>query len=113
VLNWFKTELGKGWDERAVGRTIYLAHLVFYWKAVSGKTPAWKHIAALVEGARTALGSSGTLPTETNLRLSLKSFIKRNAAICDDLMNSLVEYLASADSKISFFKWDRDCKRAV
>src|ERR1700730_7056131 len=61
VLNLFHTGLGKkkGWDERSVGRTLYLADLVLYWQGVSGLSPAWKHVAAIVEGARIAAGSRG------------------------------------------------------
>jgi hypothetical protein len=108
-LNWIQRELGKGkgWDERAVGRTIYLAHLVLYWQTVSQKMPAWKHIAALVEGARIAVGPHAICPTEDALRLGFERFRKRNPIISNEIPPAITEYLQTANSGISFITWDR------
>lgn len=113
MLELLHTGLGKkkGWDERSVGRTLYLADLVLYWQGVSGKSPAWKDVAALVEGARIAAGSRGRFSDETVLRLNVENFKKRNPAMCSDFETSLAEYLQSGDPSMSFYKWSRQSKR--
>jgi len=106
MLNLICGRLGKGggWNERSVGRTLYLADLVVYWRSVSGKNPPWKDVTVLVEGGRTAAGSLGRPRDETALRLNFTSFKKRNSQFCSDTEQSLSKYLASG-SKLPFYTW--------
>jgi hypothetical protein len=107
MLHLCHTGLGKqkGWDERLVGPTLYLADLVLYWLALSGESPAWKDVAALVEGARIASGSSGRSSVETALRLNFENFKKRNPAMFGDIEDSLSEYLKICKPNLSFYSW--------
>lgn len=109
ILNLFHTELGKkkGWDERSVGRSLYLANLVLYWQGVSGENPAWKDVAALVEGAAIAANSRGRSVGETALRLNFENFKRRNPVMFSDFEVSLAEYLRTSEPNISFFAWSR------
>ena len=106
MLNLICGRLGKGggWNERSVGRTLYLADLVFYWRSVSGKNPPWKDVTVLLEGGRTAAGSPGRPLDETALRLNFTSFKKRNSQFCSDTEQSLSKYLASG-SRLPFYTW--------
>jgi hypothetical protein len=48
-LRWLGREVRRELATRKVGRTLYLAQLVVYWKELTGSLPKWKDVATLVD----------------------------------------------------------------
>jgi hypothetical protein len=61
MLDFVCTTLRRGgWNERRVGRALYLHELLFYWSSISAKKPSWKDVSALVEAAHYSPVRQGT-----------------------------------------------------
>jgi hypothetical protein len=101
MLNLICGRLGKGggWNERLVGRTLYLADLVFYWRSVSWKKPTLKRRDCACRRRSYCCQFARPTAGREALRLNFTSFKKRNSQFCSDTEQSLSKYLASGSRR--------------
>lgn len=105
LVQWLDRELRRELTIRKVGRTLYLAQLVVYWKELTGNPPEWRDVAALVEAARIAAGSEGRTTDGDTLRRNFASFQRRCPPLYQEIRSNLREYISGFHRQMSFFGW--------
>ena len=111
-VRWLDRELRRDLTIRKVGRTLYLAELVLYWKELAGTPPEWRDVAALVEAARIAAGSAGRTTDGNTLSKNFASFQRRCPPLYQEICSDLREYISRFHREMSFFGWLRRRKES-
>jgi hypothetical protein len=111
-VRWLDRELRRELTIRKVGRTLYLAQLVVYWKELSGNPPEWRDVAALVEAARIAAGSEDRTTDGNTLSKNFASFRRRCPLLYQEICSDLRDYISSVHRQMSYFSWQRRRKES-
>jgi hypothetical protein len=93
-LRWFNNQLRKTLSARQVQNSVYLAELVTYIKAVTGKSPSWTDVAYILSAARPVDWPPKDVEP-TLLSKNFKSFTRRNTALYPEIQSAVSEYLST------------------